>query len=128
MNSSAQTQAAFTSLSDGTLVMNPAAGKSFDIQGYLDINYNTIISSIVTGYHGTSGTKLQMSDGTGTSGNVAKYASDGSVADGGIATSAIVTAGAPTVGHASCVKSLGPPIVFGYCSTVVAADGTCTCN
>jgi hypothetical protein len=42
----------------------------------------TVIPSTAAGYHGTAGTKLQLSDGTGTSGNVAKFALDGSVTDG----------------------------------------------
>jgi len=40
----------------------------------------------------------------------------------------VATAGTPTVGNAACIKSLGPPIVVGYCSTVVGAGGACTCN
>jgi hypothetical protein len=43
----------------------------------------TVIPSSATGYHGTSGTKVQMSDGTGASGDLAKFASDGSITDGG---------------------------------------------
>lgn len=38
------------------------------------------------------------------------------------------TASAPTVGHASCIKAAGPPVVIGFCSSVVASDGTCTCS
>ena len=34
----------------------------------------------------------------------------------------------PTVGNAMCAKSAGPPVVLGYCSTVVSSTGTCTCN
>ena len=41
------------------------------------------LPSNLTGYHGTSGTKVQLSDGTGPSGNYAKFASDGSITDGG---------------------------------------------
>jgi hypothetical protein len=36
--------------------------------------------------------------------------------------------GHPTVGNASCIKSSGPPIVIGYCSTAVSSSGSCTCN
>ena len=46
-------------------------------------NVTVIPGATVTGYHGTSGTKVQLSDNTGTSGNCAKYASDGSVTDAG---------------------------------------------
>jgi hypothetical protein len=41
---------------------------------------------------------------------------------------ATVTASGPTVGQAACIKAAGPPVVIGYCSTVVGAGGTCTCN
>jgi parallel beta-helix repeat protein len=43
-------------------------------------------------------------------------------------TNAIPQVGTPTVGQASCIKSAGPPVVIGYCSTVVSAGGACTCN
>jgi hypothetical protein len=35
---------------------------------------------------------------------------------------------APLSGHAACIKSSGPPVVIGYCSTFVSSTGTCTCN
>jgi len=41
---------------------------------------------------------------------------------------AIPTVGTPTVGHGSCIKAAGPPVLLGYCSTVMASDGSCTCN
>jgi hypothetical protein len=34
----------------------------------------------------------------------------------------------PTSGIVACVKTIGPPVVLGYCSTVVGAGGSCTCN
>jgi hypothetical protein len=40
----------------------------------------------------------------------------------------IPTVGTPTVGNAACIKSAGPPVVIGYCSTVVSSSGACTCN
>lgn len=39
-----------------------------------------------------------------------------------------ITTGAPTVGQAACIKAAGPPVVIGYCSSVVGAGGACTCN
>jgi hypothetical protein len=36
--------------------------------------------------------------------------------------------GTPTVNQAACIKAAGPPVVIGYCSTVVSAGGACTCN
>ena len=51
----------------------------------------------------------------------------GQLQDSGIPSATVATVGTPTVGHASCIKSTGP-VVIGYCSSVVASDGTCTCN
>ena len=90
------------------------------------IGANTILPTTLTGDHGT-GVKVQLSDGAGTSGNLAKYAADGSVTDGPSVNS-LATASSPTANHAACIKSAGPPVLVGYCSTVVASDGTCTCN
>ncbi len=36
--------------------------------------------------------------------------------------------GNSSVGNATCIKSNGPPIVIGYCSTAVNSSGSCTCN
>jgi hypothetical protein len=43
-------------------------------------------------------------------------------------SSTLPQVGAPTVGKASCIKAAGPPVVIGFCSTVVDATGACTCN
>jgi hypothetical protein len=51
--------------------------------------------------------------------------------NGGAAIStanSIPTVETPRVGHVACVKSPGPPVVLGYCSSVVAGDGSCRCN
>lgn len=42
-----------------------------------------------------------------------------------VSNTGIITAAGGSTGHATCWKAGG---VIGYCSTVVAADGTCTCN
>jgi hypothetical protein len=34
----------------------------------------------------------------------------------------------PTSGIVACVKTIGPPVVLGYCSTIVGSGGSCTCN
>jgi Pectate lyase superfamily protein len=36
--------------------------------------------------------------------------------------------GTPAAGNAACIKSPGPPIIFGSCSTPVSSSGSCTCN
>jgi hypothetical protein len=46
----------------------------------------------------------------------------------GVGITNVPTVGAPTVGRASCIKSSGPPVVIGYCSTTVLSTGSCTCN
>jgi hypothetical protein len=34
----------------------------------------------------------------------------------------------PAAGHASCIKSPGPPVVIGFCSTAIDSTGSCACN
>jgi hypothetical protein len=34
----------------------------------------------------------------------------------------------PAVDHAACIKSAGPPVIIGACSTAVGSLGSCTCN
>jgi len=34
----------------------------------------------------------------------------------------------PIAGQAACIKSPGPPVVIGYCSTAISSSGACTCN
>ncbi len=36
--------------------------------------------------------------------------------------------GSPLAGHGACIKSAGPPVLIGYCSTALDASGSCTCN
>jgi hypothetical protein len=51
--------------------------------------------------------------------------------NGGAAIStanSIPTVATPKVGRAACVKSAGPPVSFGFCSSVVAGDGSCACK
>jgi hypothetical protein len=35
---------------------------------------------------------------------------------------------ASAAGRAACIKSPGPPVVIGFCSTKINASGSCTCN
>ena len=46
----------------------------------------------------------------------------------GVAAANAVSSVTPTAGHAACIKSAGPPVVVSFCTSVVASDGTCTCN
>lgn len=43
-------------------------------------------------------------------------------------TSSIPQVESPASGHVACIKSSGPPVVLGYCSSAVLSDGSCTCN
>ncbi|HET6220168.1 MAG TPA: hypothetical protein VFE27_24280 [Acidobacteriaceae bacterium] len=63
-------------------------GANTTLGGY-QLNANTVLPSTLTGFHGTAGTKVQLSDGTGASGNIAKFAADGSATDGGVAVTSI---------------------------------------
>jgi len=76
---------------------------------------NVILPATLTGYHGSGGLKVQMSDGNGSADEQAVFGSDGSVTNskGGAA------------GHATCWKEVGK---LGYCSSAVNPDGTCTCK
>ena len=49
---------------------------------------------------------------------------------GGASTtpSAVPQVGSATAGHAACIKSAGPPVVLGSCSTEMDSSGSCTCN
>jgi hypothetical protein len=46
-----------------------------------------------------------------------------------ITNSAVIPqVGTPTVGQAACIKAAGPPVIIGFCSSVVSSGGACTCN
>jgi hypothetical protein len=53
-----------------------------NITGSYRVGDAVVIPSTALGDHGSSGTYIQMSDGTGTSGNLTKFASDGSITNG----------------------------------------------
>lgn len=53
-----------------------------NISGSYRVGDAVVIPNTALGDHGSSGTYIQMSDGTGTSGSLATYASDGSVTSG----------------------------------------------
>lgn len=55
----------------------------------VSVNSHIILPSTLLGFHGSSATYVQMSDGTGTPGDLAVYATDGSVTDGGPVSSGV---------------------------------------
>jgi hypothetical protein len=86
----------------------------------------TLTGTKLTGDQG-AGALLQHSTGSPTNGAYVQYDSTGNAVSGP-AGSAVPQVGTPTVNQAACIKSAGPPVVIGYCSTVVGAGGSCTCN
>jgi len=43
-------------------------------------------------------------------------------------SSSLPQVGTLTTGRAACIKSVGPPVVIGYCSTQPNSSGACSCN
>jgi len=79
------------------------------------IGSSIILPSSLTGYHGTSGTKVQLSDGTGTPGFSAVFAADGSITNG-TAPPYVPSASAPdqfSSGSCSGVSSCTITITWG---------------
>ena len=71
--------------------------------GAYKVNTNAVIPATATGYHGTGAgdVKIQMSDGTGTSGNVAAYDANGGLTDGPAGLSVTITTAKLTTGGAN---------------------------
>jgi hypothetical protein len=83
---------------------------------------------VLTAVQGSTGTKVLAASGTFTNTHLVSIDSNGDAADAGIASTAVPTVATPTAGHAACIKSAGPPVLIGYCSTQPDASGNCTCN
>jgi hypothetical protein len=105
------------------VVIDPGnQGTSFG--GSIYLGTNVVLPSSLTGDHGDS-TKVQLSDGTGRSGNLPKFDANGNVTDGGISAAAVPTkSGTPTVNAGVCWKT---PSVLGTC-TAGAWPNCTTCN
>ena len=111
-----------TTIRNSLTVTSPIRAASFQV------GEHTVLSSGLNGYHG-SGVKVQISDGTGSSGNLPKYDSTGNVTDSGLSAAQVpVASRKAAAGHVACIKSVGPPIQIGSCSTQPDATGACTCN
>jgi hypothetical protein len=46
----------------------------------------------------------------------------------GISPQSIVQVGTPPAGQVACIKSAGPPVTLGSCSTQPTSNGSCVCN
>ena len=111
-----------TTIHNSLAVTNSVKADSFQVGS------NTVLSSRLNGDHG-SGDKIQISDGTGTSGNLTEYDSTGNVTDSGVSAGQVPVASPKAKrGHVACIKALGPPIQIGSCSTKPDATGACSCN
>jgi hypothetical protein len=111
-----------TTIDNSLTVTSAARAASFQVGS------NTVLSSDLNGFHG-SGSKVQISDGTGTAGDVPWYDASGNVADSGISAAQVPIASEKAkAGHVACIKSIGPPIQIGSCSTRPDSTGACSCN
>jgi len=108
---------------DNSLTVNSSArAASFKV------GPNTVLSSRLDGYHG-AGARVQISDGTGASGNLPQYDSSGNVTDSGVSAGQVpVASPKAAAGHVACIKSLGPPVQIGSCSTRPDETGGCSCQ
>lgn len=70
---------------DFTFGLNADCGVLLCINGTVANANGQLLPSTLTGYHGSASQKLQLSDGTGTNGNLAKFDSSGDVSDSSIA-------------------------------------------
>jgi hypothetical protein len=111
-----------TTIDNSLTVTSSAQAASFQV------GTHTVLSSSLNGYHG-SGSRVQISDGTGKGGNPPRYDSAGNVTDSGVPAAQVpVASPQAAAGHIACIKALGPPIQIGSCSTRPDATGACSCN
>ncbi len=108
---------------DNALTVNSAArAASFQV------GTHTVLASRLDGYHG-SGAKVQISDGTGTAGDLSQYDATGNVTDSGVSAAQLpIATPKARAGHVACIKALGPPVQIGSCSTRPDATGACSCQ
>ena len=111
-----------TIIHNSLTVTSPVQAASFQIGS------NTVLSSGLNGDHG-SGSKVQISDGTGAAGDLSKFDSTGNVTDSGVSAAQVPVASPKAkTGHVACIKALGPPVQIGSCSNKPDATGACSCN
>jgi len=122
------------------LVSPPSNALYFDNSGNMIVGGNLVYGSsgaiVLRGGTGTT-SDLAVQNAAGTINNLLVGENGSLVAagtftfGGGVSissSSVLPQVGASTANQATCVKSVGPPVVIGYCSTVVSSSGTCTCN
>jgi hypothetical protein len=77
-----------------------------------------------------NGTSVQHSTGATTTNDLVIFDANGNAVDSGILKTAPTQSGStPVVNTLACIKTVGPPVVLGYCSTNPAGGPpqTCTC-
>ena len=111
-----------------TTIDNALTVKSIARAASFQIGTHTVLSSNLDGFHG-SGPKVQISDGTGVGGNLPQYDAAGNVTDSGVSAAQLPVASPKAkAGHVACIKSLGPPVQIGSCSTRPDSTGACSCK
>lgn len=111
-----------TTINNSLTVSNSARAASFEV------GTHTVLPPSLDGFHG-SGAKVQISDGTGSRGDLPQYDSTGNVTDSGVSAAQVPVASVKAkAGHVACIKFLGPPVQIGSCSTQPDASGACSCN
>jgi hypothetical protein len=123
-------------LTQATPVSTPVYGIN---PSFLRTTGGTMTGELVTPASGVAGAGLNLPPGvaptspvngdlwTTAAGLFARIAGS-TVGPYSIAYTPTITTGTPTVNQTACIKAAGPPVVIGYCSTVVGAGGACTCN
>jgi hypothetical protein len=92
--------------------------------GYNSYNGNVLLPGSAAAYHGSSKGGAQMSDGTGTTGNLSSF-SGGTLTDSGLTAATIPTkSGTPTPGAGVCWKTSN---TLGTC-TAGTWPNCSTCN
>jgi hypothetical protein len=81
-------------------------------------------SQPLTGVTGTDPNILTAGTVSGTGAALCTDSSGGATT-AGCTTPSVTT---PIAGQTACIKTVGPPIIIGTCSTIVGASGSCTCN
>jgi hypothetical protein len=91
--------------------------------GTCAINTNVLMSAAGFQINNTAPSAGHYLRGAGGAGYV-----DGTIQQSDLPNTSPQTSGTPAAGHAGCIKSAGPPVVIGYCSTQPDSSGACTCN
>lgn len=117
----------FSSAWIGVTPISLTSGGGCVTQGFREQSGNVVAQGVPQGGLSASIIYLLPNGATATT-QTAGDSSTKVATDAFVSAAVKVTTGTPTVGYAACIKSAGPPVVIGYCSTVVASNGTCTCN